>query len=116
MFLGHWYLNTPSMELAPLKTLIRWMIAAIALRMLLALTGVILESQVASPDTTWWIFVGFRWIAGLIATMVLAVLTWYALLVPNTQSATGILYAAVVLAFIGELTSLLLSANSRFPV
>ena len=36
--------------------------------------------------------------------------------IPNTQSATGILYAAVILAFIGELTSQLLTAEARFPL
>jgi hypothetical protein len=36
--------------------------------------------------------------------------------IPNTQSATGILYAAVVLAMIGELTSQLLSAETMYPV
>jgi hypothetical protein len=48
--------------------------------------------------------------------LVLTWLTWQTLKIPNTQSATGILYAAVVLAFIGELTSQLLSAEARYPL
>jgi len=36
--------------------------------------------------------------------------------IPNTQSATGILYVAVIATFLGELTSLLLSAGLAFPI
>jgi hypothetical protein len=36
--------------------------------------------------------------------------------VPNTQSATGILYAGVILVFLGELMSQLLSMDSTFPL
>jgi len=43
-------------------------------------------------------------------------MTWYTLKVPNTQSATGILYAGVILAFLGELTSLLLSVDYLYPL
>jgi hypothetical protein len=43
-------------------------------------------------------------------------LTWQTLKIPNTQSATGILYAAVVLAIIGELMSQLLSTATHYPM
>ena len=46
----------------------------------------------------------------------LAVMTWQTLKIPNTQSATGILYVAVIGVFIGELTSQLLSAHASFPL
>jgi hypothetical protein len=36
--------------------------------------------------------------------------------IPNTQSATGILYVAVLGVFTGELTGLLLSATSAYPL
>ena len=36
--------------------------------------------------------------------------------IPNTQSATGILYVAVLGAFLGELTSQLLSVGTLYPV
>jgi hypothetical protein len=60
--------------------------------------------------------VALRWLAGLVSVLGLAWLTWQTLKIPNTQSATGILYAAVILAFIGELTSQLLSAEARYPI
>jgi hypothetical protein len=43
-------------------------------------------------------------------------MTWLTLKIPNTQSATGILYAAVILAFIGELTAQLMSDAASYPL
>jgi hypothetical protein len=49
-------------------------------------------------------------------TLVCVAMAWFTLKIPNTQSATGILYAAVVATFLGELMSQLLSASSVYPV
>ena len=117
MFLGHWYLNTPTMELLPLKRLVMFMAVAIVGRALI--NGVGLGLQVHGSDVFeggFWIFVALRWLSGLIGTFLLAVMSWYALKVPNTQSATGILYAGVILAFIGELTSEFLSLDALYPL
>ncbi len=117
MFLGHWYLNTPTMELVPLKRLVIFMACAIAARTIVSGTGLALQATSAQPlDTVFWIFVTFRWLSGLLGTFTLALMTWYTLKVPNTQSATGILYAGVILAFLGELTSLLLSVDYLYPL
>jgi hypothetical protein len=43
-------------------------------------------------------------------------MTWKTLRIPNTQSATGILYVAVVGAITGELAAQLLSAVSTYPL
>jgi hypothetical protein len=43
-------------------------------------------------------------------------MAWRTLEVPNTQSATGILYVAVIGVFVGELAAALLSAESAFPL
>ena len=117
MFLGHWYLNSPTMELLPLRRLV-WILAAwIAARMLVSGTGLLLQVQAdAALGSAFWIFVALRWLSGLIGTLSLAVMTWYTLKIPNTQSATGILYAGVILAFIGELTSQFLSLEARYPL
>jgi hypothetical protein len=122
MLLGHWYLNTPTMKLEPLKRLIIFVAIAALARMGLCALGVWLEydRHIAGtnlmPLTTWGLFLALRWLSGLIGVLFLAWLTWQTLKIPNTQSATGILYAAVVLVFIGELTSQLLSAQSLYPV
>jgi hypothetical protein len=114
MFLGHWYLNTPTMELVPLNRLLNLAFAAVALRT--AVCGIGLAEQCLLGAMPVAAFVTLRWLAGLIG---LAILIWMArqtLKIPNTQSATGILYVAVLGAFLGELTSQLLSAGTLFPV
>jgi hypothetical protein len=121
MLLGHWYLNTPTMKLEPLKRLIILLAAAIGLRAAVCLPETWLQATAdlpfqGMPQQTWIVFVLLRWLSGLIGVLGLTFLTWQTLKIPNTQSATGILYAGVVLAFIGELTSLLLSARSAYPV
>jgi len=117
MLLGHWYLNTPTMQLMPLKRLVILMIAAIAARTLVSATGLVMQVRASETlELTFWIFVVFRWLSGLLGTFMLALMTWYTLKVPNTQSATGILYAGVVLTFLGELTSQLLSVDTLYPL
>jgi hypothetical protein len=121
MLLGHWYLNTPTMQLAPLRRLIRLLAAAVIVRMLVCGSGLALElayggNAHATGMTSWLLFVSLRWLAGLFGVLGLAWLTWQTLKVPNTQSATGILYAAVILAFIGELASQFLSAEASYPI
>ncbi len=120
MLLGHWYLNTPSMKLAPLQRLVVFMAVAIVARMLLAGLCAGLEanrlSQSGNLSTSWLVFLSLRWLAGLVSTLGLARMTWLTLKIPNTQSATGILYAAMILAFIGELTAQLMSVRGGFPL
>ena len=110
MLLGHWYLNAPGMKLQPLRRLLVLVLVAIALRTLVCGGGLVelLLTDGAQP-ARWWIFVSFRWLAGIAGTVLLTAMAWMTLRIPNTQSATGILYAATVLAMLGELASQLLS-------
>jgi hypothetical protein len=121
MLLGHWYLNTPTMKLQPLRRLIVLLVVAVIARAIVCGFGAGLEMSLhavrqGSELTTWLVFLGLRWLAGIVGVLALAWLTWLVLKIPNTQSATGILYAGVILAFIGELTSLLLSAEAMYPL
>ena len=117
MLLGHWYLNTPGMELVPLRRLVHWMTLAILARMLLNGIGLVMQTQAGPPVAPlFWTFVAFRWLAGLLGPLVMSRLAWNTLKVPNTQSATGILYAGVVLVFLGELISQLLSVDTLYPL
>jgi hypothetical protein len=52
-----------------------------------------------------------RWLAGLLGLPVLLVMSRKTLDIPNTQSATGILYVACLAAILGELTAQLLHAS-----
>jgi hypothetical protein len=117
MLLGHWYLNAPGMPLAPLKRLVQLLAAAVLLRAIVCGSGLVLELEaVHSFSTARWLFLALRWLGGLVGTGVLAVLAWKTLAIPNTQSATGILYVAVITVFLGELVSLLLSAEAHYPL
>jgi hypothetical protein len=117
MLLGHWYLNTPTMQLIPLQRLVRWMTWAILARAAVGALGLAFCLATAFTGTSlfgW--MVGFRWLSGLLGALLMAILTWYTLKIPNTQSATGILYAGVILVFLGELVSQLLSMDAPFPL
>ena len=117
MLLGHWYSNAPGMPLAPLWRLIGLLAAAVLLRAVVCAAGLGLEIDTAGrPDATDMIFLGMRWIGGLVGTAILAAMAWQTLKVPNTQSATGILYVAVITTFLGELASGLLSAQATYPL
>ncbi|HEX3601476.1 MAG TPA: hypothetical protein VHU84_15095 [Lacipirellulaceae bacterium] len=117
MLLGHWYLNAPGMELEPLRRLLVAAAAAIAAQMLVVGAGLIAElmSRTSVP-LDWTLFIVLRWSFGLLGVLGLLWMAWQTLKIPNTQSATGILYVAVLGVFIGELTGLLLSAESAFPL
>ncbi len=114
MFLGHWYLNTPTMEIAPLERLILLIGVAIIARAIVC--GLGLTMQIAIEGFPPWPFVTLRWLSGLIGALGLCVMAWTTLKIPNTQSATGILYVGVIAVFLGELTSQLLSAQTLYPV
>jgi hypothetical protein len=117
MLLGHWYLNTPTMQLGPLKRLVLGMALAVALRAVIAGLGLGMNLMEASHlGPSFLIFISFRWLAGLLGSAVMCWMAWQTLKVPNTQSATGILYAGVVLTFLGELVAQLLSQDLPFPV
>jgi hypothetical protein len=117
MLLGHWYLNAPGMELAPLRRLLA--VAAIAVGIQAVISGVGLAAELstgAEVSIGWLLFVVLRWSFGLCGVLALLWMAWRTLDIPNTQSATGILYVAVIGVFVGELTAALLSAESAFPL
>jgi len=117
MLLGHWYLNTPSMQLGPLQKLILLMTASAVLRGMVSGAGLAMYLSGGGAHGQLVIaFLAFRWLAGIIGALLMAHMARLTLKIPNTQSATGILYAGVILVFLGELTSQLLSVDARFPV
>jgi hypothetical protein len=117
MLLGHWYLNSPTMELAPLRRLLLAVGAAVVLQAAVSAVGLACELNYAAElSTQTLLFILLRWSFGLFGVAVLVWMAWQSLKIPNTQSATGILYVAVVGAIVGELTGMLLSAESAFPL
>ena len=122
MFLGHWYLNTPTMQLDPLRRLVCSVQIALLARVLFCVVGI--SSLLLGLDSVGELtasgltitLLAIRWIGGLLGVGLMAWMTWQTLRIPNTQSATGILYVGVILVFLGELSSQLLSAQTGFLV
>jgi hypothetical protein len=115
MLLGHWYLNAPGMRVDVLRRMIDVALAAWGLQLAVALATIVAARSpgpaVAAGDTTM-ALAALRWLAGLGGLPVLLVMARKTLDIPNTQSATGILYVACLAAILGELTAQLLSASA----
>jgi hypothetical protein len=117
MLLGHWYLNVPGMALAPLRRLLIAVAIAASIQAIVSGIGLVADYSYRSEVSVhWWLFVALRWSFGLIGVLGLIWMAWQTLKIPNTQSATGILYVAVIGVFVGELTAALLSAQSAYPL
>lgn len=129
MLLGHWYLNAPGMKITPLFRLTAGMAGALALRTVvcvvsLAMIGIgswvnsnFTEAGAVEPlGQVEWFMLALRWLAGILGTAGLIVMTWSTLKIPNTQAATGMLYVAVITTFLGELIGQLLSVGSLYPL
>jgi hypothetical protein len=117
MLLGHWYLNAPGMQLAPLRRLVVLMAIAVGFRAVLSGCGLALMiAQQGAPGLRLTTLLALRWLSGLVGTGLVTWMTWQTLKIPNTQSATGILYVGVIAAFLGELTAQLLSRDALFPL
>ena len=114
MLLGHWYLNAPGMRVDALRRMIDLAVGAWALRCVTALAAAVPAGWTlpGGADPTTLALVSLRWLAGLVGLPLLLVLSRKTLDIPNTQSATGILYVACLAAILGELTAQLLRAGS----
>lgn len=115
MLLGHWYLTAPMMKLTPLQALNRNFAIAAAARGVLAIAAAmtLATSSLSGTQTVW---LGMRWACGILAPLLLTFLVVRILRYRNTQSATGVLFAAVVLVFIGETTAAVLSRDLHWPL
>jgi hypothetical protein len=93
MLLGHAYLTASTMTLRPFKRLNN-------AEMLWGIEGLL---------------IGTRWLVGLAAPGALVYMAHDCIARRSTQSATGILYLAGVLIFIGELIALMLIRDTHLP-
>jgi len=108
MLLGHWYLNAPGMRVDALRRMIDIALMAWAAQVVIAAAGLLPWRSPA--DATAAALLALRWLAGLVGLPILLVMARKTLDIPNTQSATGILYVACLAAILGELTAQLLAA------
>jgi hypothetical protein len=118
MLLGHYYLTAPAMSIEPLRRAVAWIAAALVARCVLAgialvmsdaRWGVVIPAQAGTQSG---LFMTARWGMGFLGTAVATFLTWRTVRIRSTQSATGILYITMIFVLFGELTALILAANS----
>ncbi len=113
MLLGHHYLTAPAMSIEPLKRFVRCMGWSLAVRGIVAIIVVYLAHsgmptmQPGGIDESMTLSLLMRWGMGLAGPAIATILAWKTVQIRSTQSATGILYAAMALVLFGELTSLI---------
>jgi hypothetical protein len=115
MLLGHFYLIAPGMSLTPLLRMLALLVGAIFLRMTVAGLGVwswSTEHSLTNLTDVAVLWLPVRWVVGFIGSLILVWMAWRSARIRSTQSATGILYVAVIFCFLGELTGQLLWNNT----
>lgn len=120
MTLGHWYLVDTTLSIRPLAAGSALFLGAAAFRCLVALGALLAGGAAAlrltSPAdlvySTTALFFSFRAVTGLAAPLALAFLVRSTTRIRSTQSATGLLYVALILVLFGELTAIFLEIVS----
>lgn len=121
MLLGHHYLTAPTMSIEPLKRYVRFMGWGLLARGALGVAGVALAQGavpalgLGAPTADSWLFPMMRWGMGFAAPALATAMAWKTVEIRSTQSATGILYAAMTLLLFGELSSLI-AARGGVPI
>ncbi len=118
MSLGHWYLNDASLSFDHLVGLTRWFVVACAAK--LAVTGVYFALGFREFWRVAFEFEGMylwtRLLAGGVFSLVLALMAASCAKRKSNQSATGILYVAVMFVLVGEVMSLYLTLGKGTPL
>jgi hypothetical protein len=119
MLTGHSYLISPGLALTPLLRMLAALFVAAGLRALVcgSALGFWLSERgghtLTTEDLLW---LPVRWIVGIAAPIAFGGMALSAARIRSTQSATGILYVAVVCAILGELIGLLLETTHGWPL
>ena len=115
MLLGHSYLTSPTMAIAPLLKLNQFLGWAGILRGVISAAVLAVAWNSLHGDSTW-IWLTLRWIAGIGGPLMVWQMVQRILVFKNTQAATGVLFVGVILTLLGELTGTLLLAVTGFPL
>ena len=118
MLLGHHYLTAPAMSIDPLKRMIGLLAIALGVRIALSAMGICVSHEVpsdllASPAHAQTAMVlAARWGMGFVGTAIATFMTWKTAQIRSTQSATGILYIAMIFVLFGELTAMIIASSA----
>jgi len=114
MLLGHWYLTTPTMSIGPLSWFTKALAVAAIGRLLMTCLS-LGRFGFVSHDVVHLLWLFVRILGGILVPLATAVVVSRILRFRNTQSATGVLFAALILVFMGEMTAALLERDLRIP-
>ena len=118
MLLGHAYLTASKMTISPFLRMNRWLAGSVAVRAICAIV-IAMALQAWRPVSMlvgiYGLYIGTRWIVGLLVPAIFVYMAHDCIKRRSTQSATGILYVAGVLIFIGELVGLYLLKETGLP-
>ena len=118
MLLGHAYLTASQMTMRPFARLNAALAGVLVVRALGATAGVLALHQWRPLEMLWSVhglMMITRWLVGLAVPAVFVYMAHDCIKRRSTQAATGILYVAGVLIFIGEIVALYLVRNSGLP-
>ncbi|HYO10286.1 MAG TPA: hypothetical protein VER17_15060 [Tepidisphaeraceae bacterium] len=118
MLLGHAYLTAAKMTIAPFRRLNLLLAAALVGRAGIAVGGALLLHRLEPVYLLWGAYgllILTRWLVGLAVPAVFVYMAHDCIKRRSTQSATGILYVAGVLIFIGEVIAVYLARATGLP-
>lgn len=113
MILGHWYLNVPDLPVKLLQDTCRAALGILIVRLtwalgMLALSDAVVQQRLKPAYTLLWELDGvFLWLGllpGLLGGIAVAYMALKSALIQSTQSATGLLYVALVLVAMSTLS------------
>jgi hypothetical protein len=118
MLLGHAYLTASKMTIAPFARLNAFLAGTLIWRAIVAIGGTMLILHFRPIYMLWGqhgLFILTRWLVGLLVPAVFVYMAHDCIKRRSTQSATGILYVAGVLIFVGEIVALYLVRATGLP-
>jgi hypothetical protein len=125
MVLGHWYLVAPGMSVRPLKIVAGFFLCAVIGRVLLGCytsmliwkdleaSGINILSNFVVVNL---VFFSQRVLFGLALPLALSWMIWQTVKIRSTQSATGILYVALVFILFGEFLAHYFLVSTGYPI
>jgi hypothetical protein len=117
MSTGHWYLANAQLSFDILIRLSRMFVLAIAAKAaIVGIYAALGAADYARLEDFYKIIMGTRIAAGIVLSVVLALMSLSCAKRHANQSATGILYVAVVFVLIGETMSLYLTLGKDLPI
>jgi len=137
MILGHYYLNVPGLSISHLQRLSIVCMAAVAARCAVLGVSLAVSGPALAPtlsllldtggtsvsgfpegglDPFVGVFLLVHVLAGIIGPGILTVMIWRTAKISSTQSATGILYVALIMVIMGELASRHLITQTNLPL